>query len=53
VQRYDDHLVVVNDNSYEEEMAIMDLHLNPHAMRRNLAGFNMHTEHKLLNIKPL
>jgi|LakMenE18May11ns_1017448.scaffolds.fasta_scaffold8767335_1 hypothetical protein len=53
VQRYDDHLVVVNDNSVEEEMAIMDLHLNPQSMRRNLVGFNVHTEHKLMRMKPL
>lgn len=53
IQRYQDHLVVVNDNSNEEDMAIIDMHLNPGAMRRNLTEFNIHTEHKLLNLKPL
>jgi hypothetical protein len=53
VQRYDDHLVVVNDNSVEDEMAIMDLHLNPQAMRKNLVGFHVHTEHRLINQRPL
>lgn len=53
VQRYTDHLVVVNDNSNEEEMAIMDMQLNPSAMRRNLTEFNIHTEHKLTISKAL
>ena len=53
MQRYADHLVVVNDNAIEEDMAIMNLHLNPSAMRTNLTEFNIHTEHKLMVKKPL
>ena len=53
IQRFDDHLIVVNDNSVEEDMAIMNLHMGENAMRSNLKDYNIHTEHKLKNIKPL
>lgn len=52
IQRYDDHLVVVNDNSNEEEMAIIDMHMNPNAMRKVIPGFKVHTEHRLKELKP-